>query len=96
MVTLKKSNERPFKKLPGSRQSLFQSLDEPALKPPPNTPCTYAEWKQVRVHIDYHVELDGHYYSVPYQLTKQQLDARISAHTVVRKHCQRSSKAPGL
>lgn len=75
-------NERPFKKLPGSRQSLFESLDAPALKPLPSTPYTYAEWKKVRVHIDYHVELDGHYYSVPYQLTKQQLDARLTAHAV--------------
>jgi transposase len=79
---LRRLNERSFKKLPGSRQSLFQSLDAPALKPLPSTPYTYAEWKQVRVHIDYHVELDGHYYSVPYQLTKQQLDARLTAHTV--------------
>jgi transposase len=79
---LERLNARPFKKLPGSRQSLFQSLDAPALQPLPNTPYTYAEWKRVRVHIDYHVELDGHYYSVPHQLTKQQLDARLTAQTV--------------
>jgi len=42
----------------------------------------YATWKKVRVHIDYHVELDGHYYSVPYALVKQQLDARLSERTV--------------
>lgn len=75
-------NERAFKKLPGSRKALFQSLDAPALKPLPATLYTYAEWKQVRVHIDYHVEVEGHYYSVPYQLTKQQLDARLTAETV--------------
>ena len=46
------------------------------------TPYTYAEWKKVRVHIDYHVEVDRHYYSVPYQLVKKQLDARVSEHTV--------------
>jgi transposase len=42
----------------------------------------YATWKRVRVHIDYHVEVDGHYYSVPYALVKQSLEVRLSAHTV--------------
>ncbi len=79
---LEKLNTRPFKKLPGSRQELFQSLDAPALRPLPTTPYTYAEWKKVRVHIDYHVEIDGHYYSVPYQLVKLQLDARLTAYTI--------------
>ncbi len=79
---LERLNARAFKKLPGSRQELFQSLDAPALKLLPTTPYTYAEWKKVRVHIDYHVEVDGHYYSVPYQLTKLQLDARLTAYTM--------------
>ena len=52
------------------------------MQPLPATPYTYAEWKPVRVHIDYHVEIEGHYYSVPCQLVKQQLEARISADTV--------------
>jgi transposase len=79
---LERLNTRPFKKLPGCRQELFTSLDQPALKPLPTTAYTYAEWKKVRVHIDYHVEINGHYYSVPNQLVKKQLDARISEHTI--------------
>ena len=79
-------NHRPFKKLSGSRQSLFESLDRPALRPLPANPYQYAEWKLVRVNIDYHVEVEGHYYSVPYALVKQQLEARISAHTVELFH----------
>ena len=75
-------NERPFQKLPGCRKSVFDSLDKPALKPLPATPYQYAEWKKVRVHIDYHVEVDGHYYSAPYTLIKQQLDARITNYTI--------------
>ena len=43
---------------------------------------SYAEWKKVRVHIDYHVQVEGHYYSVPYTLVKKQLDARFNQHTV--------------
>jgi len=77
-----KLNRRTFKKLPGSRSELFQSLDKPALKPLPMTPYVYAEWKLVRVHIDYHVDIEGHYYSVPYRLVKQQLDARITENTI--------------
>jgi len=75
-------NQRPFKKLPGSRQSVFESLDRPALRPLPTQPYEYAEWKVVRVNIDYHVDVEGHYYSVPYALVKQQLEVRLSAHVV--------------
>jgi transposase len=72
-------NTRPFKKLPGSRKEAFESFDRQALRPLPSTPYAFAQWKKVRVNIDYHVEVDGHYYSVPYQLRGQQLDARITA-----------------
>ena len=75
-------NIRPFKKLPGSRQSLFESLDRPALRPLPARPYEYAEWKLARVNIDYHLEVEGHYYSVPYALVKQQLEVRLSAQVV--------------
>jgi hypothetical protein len=71
---LRDLNTRPFKKLPGSRQSLFESLDRPALRPLPSQPYEYAEWRRARVNIDYHVEVDRHYYSVPYTLVKQQLE----------------------
>jgi transposase len=89
-------NARPFKKLPGSRQSQFDAIDRPALSALPEQPYHYAEWKKVRVHIDYHVEIEGHYYSVPYTLVKCQLDARFTQHTVecfhkgkrVASHCR--------
>lgn len=72
-------NSRPFKKLPGSRRESFDALDRPALQPLPATAYEFAQWKKVRVNIDYHVEIDGHYYSVPYQLHGKQLDARFTA-----------------
>jgi transposase len=75
-------NRRPCKKLSGSRQSVFESLDRPALRPLPAQPYEYAEWKLVRVNIDYHVEVAGHSYSVPYSLVKQQLEVRLSAQVV--------------
>lgn len=64
-------NTRAFKKRPGSRSSQFECLDKPTLKPLPDSPYEFLEIKKVRVHLDYHVEYDGHYYSVPYQLVKQ-------------------------
>lgn len=79
---LPRLNERPFRKLPGSRRSLFESLERPALRPLPAERFTYAEWKKARVHVDYHVEVEGHYYSVPYQLVGQVLEVRIGAKTV--------------
>jgi transposase len=75
-------NHKPFKKLPGSRHSQFEALDKPALKTLPPRAYEYAEWKKARVHIDYHVEIDGHYYSVPHSLIKRQLDVRITATSI--------------
>lgn len=75
-------NSRPFKKLPGCRKEAFEALDRPALRPLPVSPYRFAQWKKVRPGIDYHVEIDGHYYSVPYQLRGVQLNARISSDSI--------------
>jgi len=79
-------NQRPFQKLSSNRQTLFETLEKPLLKPLPSQPYEYAEWKKVRVNIDYHVEVEKHYYSVPYQLIRQQLDARLTASVVEILH----------
>jgi transposase len=79
---LTKLNARPFKKLPGCRCEHFEQLDRPALQPLPTEPYVFAEWKKARVHIDYHVAVDGHYYSVPYTLVKKEIELRITRHTV--------------
>lgn len=80
---LQRLNDRPFKKLPGSRRSRFLELDKPALKPLPAVPFTFAEWKiKKRPGIDYHVEVYDNYYSVPYQLRREYLDIRMTEATV--------------
>ena len=79
-------NQRPFKKLPGCRQSAFVELDRPALLPLPVNRYEFAEWKVVRVGVDYHVELVGHYYSVPYRFAREQVDSRLTASTVELFH----------
>jgi len=75
-------NRRPFQKLEGCRESLFLSLDRPALRALPAQPYEYAQWKKARVNIDYHVEVDRHWYSVPHALIRQQVEVCLSAHTV--------------
>ena len=79
---LLKLNSRPFKKLEGSRQSWFEKVERPALKPLPSARYELAEWKKARVNIDYHVELEGHYYSVPYSLVQEEVELRYTAATV--------------
>jgi len=81
-VKLRELNDRPFQKMDGSRRSLYETIDRPALKPLPATAYEYAEWKKARVNIDYHIDVDGHYYSVPYQLVRQQVDVRLTTTTV--------------
>ena len=75
-------NARPFKKLTGCRESAFKSLDAPALQPLPATPMTIARFKPARVNIDYHVELEHRYYSVPYRLVHAQVELCITDTTV--------------
>jgi len=79
---LLKLNGRPFKKLEGSRRSWFEKIDCPALKALPETRYVLAEWKKARVNIDYHVELEDHYYSVPYSLVQEEVELRYTAATV--------------
>ncbi len=79
---LEELNLRPFQKLPTTRKTLFDTLEKPALKPLPEKPYEYAEWKKARVNIDYHIEVDHHYYSVLYQLVKEQVEVRLTSTTV--------------
>ncbi len=79
-------NARPFKKLDGCRRSWFETIDRPALQPLPAQPWEVARFKPCKVNIDYHVEIDGHYYSVPHALVRKSVDARITDTTVEILH----------
>jgi transposase len=68
--------------LGASRRALFEDLEQSALKPLPAEPYVCAEWMQCRVGLDYHVEVEKHYYSVPHQLLREKVWARITARTV--------------
>jgi transposase len=75
-------NHRPFQKLESTRRLLFETLEKPVLKTLPVHPYVYADWKSARVNIDYHIEVDHHYYSVPYQLVREKLDVRFTATSI--------------
>jgi transposase len=75
-------NNRASRHLGASRRALFEELERSALKPLPAEPYVFAEWKECRVGLDYHVEIDKHYYSVPHQLLREKVWARITARTV--------------
>lgn len=75
-------NGRPLQKLGISRRELWERLDRSALRPLPEARFELAQWKLVRVNIDYHVEVERHFYSVPYQLVGEELEARYTAAVV--------------
>ena len=79
-------NERTMQHLDASRAELFKSLDQPVLKPLPAQPYEYAEWKRVKVHIDYHVQFDQRFYSVPYKLRGKRVDVRATENTIEVYH----------
>jgi transposase len=83
---LVKLNERVMRHVKESRRALYERLDRPALKPLPAQPYEYAEWKQVRLNIDYHASVDDHFYSAPYTLIHETLWCRATQRTVELFH----------
>ena len=75
-------NSRPFKRLPGSRRSAYETLDRPALRPLPTSRYELARYWPAKVNIDYHVVLDGHYYSVPHELVHAAVELRVTTHAL--------------
>jgi len=81
-LSLEDLNERPFQKLEGTRKTLFEALDRPALKPLPDAPYEFGYWKKAKVNIDCHIQVENNFYSVPYKFVQKQVDVRITATTV--------------
>jgi transposase len=76
---LEELNNRAFQKLEGSQRSWFEALERPVLRPLPPLPFEYAEFKRALVsRIDYHVEFERHYYSVPHALVGQEVELRVT------------------
>lgn len=79
---LERLNNRPMRRLKKSRRELFEAVDRPSALPLPARPYEYAEWYKSRVNVDYHIEVDHHYYSVPFQLLREKVDVRLTATTL--------------
>jgi len=79
---LVRMNGQPMRRLGVSRRELFETVERPALRPLPEADWEYAEWRRTRVSLDYHVEFEGFYYSVPHALLRAEADLRVTAHTV--------------
>src|SRR5205085_11612405 len=83
---LAKLNHRPFRKKDGTRATVWEAIDKPALKPLPMEPFDLIEWSRARVNIDYHVAFDSNLYSVPYNLVHELVEIRYTPTTVVILH----------
>lgn len=92
---LRALNDRLGPGLPASRRELFATLDQPALRPLPVQPYELALWKKARVHLDYHVQVDYHFYSVPYGLVRAEVEVRLTGTVLeVYHHGQRVASHP--
>jgi transposase len=83
---LGKLNHRPFRKKDGTRATVWEAVDKPALKPLPIEPFDLSEWSRARVNIDYHVTFDANLYSVPYNLVHELVEIRSTPTTVEILH----------
>ena len=101
-VLVEQLNDRMMRGLGTTRRALFEQFDRPALLPLPDVAYEYAEWRRCRVGLDYHVGIDKHFYSVPHDLLRQEVEARITAGTVevfhrgkrVASHVRSASRHP--
>jgi len=77
-----KMNRKKFRKLDTTREKLFEEIERPALKPLPSALFEFADCKEAKVHLDYHIEVERHYYSVPYRYVQEKVDVQYSEKTV--------------
>lgn len=80
-LLLRLNEERPIRRLGRTRRQLLEEFDRPALKPLPIEPYVFAEWRLRRVGIDYHVDVDNHFYSVPHSFARAQVEVRLTTRT---------------
>jgi hypothetical protein len=79
---LERLNTRTMRRAGKSRREIFETIDRPSALPLPEKAYEYAEWAKAKVNIDYHIEVDHHYYSVPFRLLREKLDVRLTVTTV--------------
>jgi transposase len=98
---LEELNNRPMRHIGKSRRQVFEEIERAALARLPSQPFEYAEWKTVKVHPDYHVEVDKTFYSVPHRLIGRRVEVRLTYRAVeifqdhirVASHVRRSQRS---
>src|SRR5260370_24805566 len=85
-AALERSNAHIMRRLSVSRRHLFETVEMPVLAPLPDADYQFAEWRVARVSLDYHVEIDGFFYSVPHSLIREQVDVRATIRTIELFH----------
>ena len=79
---VERMNSREMRRLGMSRRQLFEAIERPVMRALPQDDFEYAEWHLARVGIDYHVEVQGFFYSVPHALIREQVDTRATQRTI--------------
>jgi transposase len=85
-VAVERMNSREMRRLGMSRRQLFEAVERPVMQALPDDDFEFAEWRLARVGIDYHVEVQGFFYSVPHALLREQVETRATAHTIEMFH----------
>ncbi len=81
-AAVERMNGREMRRLGMSRRQLFEAIERPVMQALPQDDFEYAEWHLARVGIDYHVEVQGFFYSVPHALIREQVDTRATQRTI--------------
>ena len=79
-LLIRLNEDRPIRRLGVTRRKLLEEIDRPALKALPESPYVFAEWRICRVSIDYHVEVEAHYYSVPHRFVRAEVEVLYRPH----------------
>ena len=69
------NDKQSLRRLGVTRRQLLEEIDRPALNALPDEPYEYSEWRVRRVGVDYHVDIDAHYCSVPYRFARAEVES---------------------
>ena len=96
---VRKINDRPYADGTGeTRYSRFESVDLSHMRPLPDRRWQRTQWRKNTVHPDYHIAVERHFYSVPYQYVGKEVDVRLRGSVIDVFHRpadRRPSPKPG-
>lgn len=81
-LKLTELNNKPMQRIGLSRLQQFEQIEKSTLKPLPSKAFSMQEWKYAKVHIDYHIVLNKHFYSVPHVLIGKQVQVAFTKNCI--------------